>query len=441
LRGTLDLATSGQLMAGRLAPVVRRVCILALGAVLSVLPSGARGLGTLSDRPALARALAEQLGGSVEASDWVWARSSGVVADYFLGRLLFFLGAPGSQHPRALYASCARLTPDGKLLGFGVPRRLSPIGGEALSHLIASGDHAAFLGQQASSVWISLLQLPASIARCNPWQPVWPRQETVHRYRFSPTHRTLTFTISASELTLKLGPSVAKRVRLPTADPADVLVGPVEPDSKPVSRHSLRVGAVEVQLVTIAWDKFAWRLLPGKSEPFRGERPALTPVEATRAMIAITLGSTSDGTRYGFATRGTVQLPLRAGYASLKSRAGQAFEYLPMGKRLDLLADEELVQLPMLLKLGELTANARSRGALRERGALCLAPPKTERKLFLAYVNQDSNLALAQALTELGCSFAFELDRGSQDNSRVFLRDGQTPLTFPEETSTLVGLE
>jgi len=429
-------------MAGRLAPVVRRVCILALGAVLSVLPSGSRGLGTLSDRPALARALAEQLGGSVEASDWVWAPSSGVVADYFLGRLLFFLGAPQSAHPRALYSSCARLAPDGKLLGFGMPERLNPIQGEAASHLIASGDHAAFLGQQAGSVWVGLLRLPASFARCNPWQAVWPHKETVHRYRFSPTHRTLTFAVSASELTLKLGSSVAKRVRLPTADPADVLVVPVEPaDSKPVSRSSLRVGAVEVQLVTIAWDKFAWRLLPGKSEPFRGERPTLTPAEATRAVIAITLGSTSDGTRYGLATRGTVQLPLRAGYASLKSQAGRAFEYLPMGKRLAVLADEELVQLPMLVKLGELTANARSRGALRERGALCLAPPRTERKLFLAYVNQDSNLALAQALTKLGCSFAFELDRGSQDNSRVFLRDGQTPLTFPQETSTLVGLE
>ncbi len=429
-------------MAGRLAPVVRRACTLALGAWLGVLPSQPRELSTLSDRPALAHALAERFGGSVEASDWVWAPSSGVVADYFLGRPLFFLGAPDSQHPRALYSSCARLAPDGKLLGFGVPRRQSPIGGGAASRLIASGDHAAFLGQQASAVWVSLLQLPSSLAHCNPLQAVWPREKATHQYRFTPTTQTLTIAISASELTLKLGSIVAKRVRLPTAGPAHVLVSPAKPpDLKPISRRSLRVGAVEVQLITVAWDKFAWRLLPGKSEPFRGERPTLTPSEQTRAAIAITLGATSDGTRYGFAARGTAQLPLRLGYASLKSRAGRAFEYLPMGTRPDLLPDEELVQLPMLLKLGEPTANARSRGALRERGALCLAPQGTESKLFLAYVNQDSNLALAQALTQLGCSFAFELDRGSQDNSRVFLRDAQTPLTFAEETSTLVGLE
>ncbi len=429
-------------MAGRLAPVVRRACILALGAGLGALLSRPRALSALSDRPALTQALAEQFGGSVENADWVWAPSSGIIADYFLGRPLFFLGAPPSLHPRALYSSCARLAPEGKLLGFGLPRRQSPIEGEAASHLIASGDHAAFLSQHGSSVWVSLLQLPASFTHCNPLQALWPRKETIHQYRLTPTTQPLTIAISTSELTLRLGPLIAKRVRLPTADPTLVQVPPIKPsDLKPISRRSLRVGAVEVQLLTVAWDKFAWRLLPGKSEPFRGQRPTLTPSEQIRAAIAITLGTTSDGTRYGFASRGTAQLPLRVGYASLKLRAGRAFEFLPMGTRPDILADEELVQLPMLIKLGEPTANARSRGSLRDRGTLCLAPQGTERKLILAYVNQDSNLALAQALTQLGCSFAFELDRGSQDNSRVFLRDGQTPLMFPEETSTLVGLE
>jgi len=95
-------------------------------------------------------------------------------------------------------------------------------------------------------------------------------------------------------------------------------------------------------------------------------------------------------------------------------------------------------QLPLLAERGLLNERARDHGALRNRGALCIAP---DGAVLLAEVRHDSSGALAAVLIEAGCELVAELDRGSHHPAFIDRRGTAQSPRDTYETSVLFALE
>jgi hypothetical protein len=156
-----------------------------------------------------------------------------------------------------------------------------------------------------------------------------------------------------------------------------------------------------------------------------------------RVVAAIGLGHTTDSTRYGFAFGGSAPIPLRSGYATLVLAPGQAARIEAPGTTPTLAADEEAVQLPLLVENGKLEPRARERGDMRRRAALCVTP--TDR-LVVASATHDTSDTLAAALLRVGCTRVVELDRGSHHPAFLHRAGSATPPVASYETSVLYAL-
>jgi hypothetical protein len=153
-------------------------------------------------------------------------------------------------------------------------------------------------------------------------------------------------------------------------------------------------------------------------------------------VAAIGLGHTTDSTRYGLSFAGASPIALRASSASLVASARGELR-LVAGGAPELAADEDAVQLPLLVQDGAVQPRARERGELRQRGALCVAP---DGALIVALSRHDSSDAVATALQRAGCHDVVELDRGSHHPAFVHRAGGVSPPLASYETTVLYAL-
>lgn len=208
-----------------------------------------------------------------------------------------------------------------------------------------------------------------------------------------------------------------------------------------IFQGTTRAGSVEVGLVAFEPHRVDFRVRAGRNDPSPLGAPPkkleLSGDDTQRVVAAIGLGHTTDSTMYGLAFGKTVPLPLLEKYATLVlPEAGPPKLYQP-GKAPILDANEEAVQLPLLAVDNRLTPRARQRGALSERGALCVT--KTGR-LLIARATHDSSDLLTNTLLKLGCRDAVALDRGSHHPPFVHRAGTETPPIGGYETTTLYVL-
>ncbi|MDF3071721.1 MAG: hypothetical protein K0R38_7322, partial [Polyangiaceae bacterium] len=203
---------------------------------------------------------------------------------------------------------------------------------------------------------------------------------------------------------------------------------------------TLAIGSVEVKLTRFEKGHVALRARAGSKEPGAWGKPgvkfSLDEKEAHEVLAAIGLGHTTDSTRYGLSFAGAVPIALRTTYGSLVANARGEARLVATGAP-ELAADEDAVQLPLLVREGSVEPRARERGELRLRGALCVAP---DGALVVALARHDSSDAVATALTRAGCDVVVELDRGSHHPAFVHRAGGASPPLASYETSVLYAL-
>ncbi len=186
----------------------------------------------------------------------------------------------------------------------------------------------------------------------------------------------------------------------------------------------LAIGNVDVELLRFEKGHVAFRVRAGSKEPgawgAKGVKLSLDEKEAHEVLAAVGLGHTTDSTRYGLSFAGATPVQLRTSYASLIANPRGEVRLVTSGVP-ELGADEDAVQLPLLVQAGDLSLRARDRGELRTRGALCVAPDGAS---IVATARHDSSDAVATALMRVGCLDVVELDRGSHHPAFV-QRGGQ----------------
>ncbi|RYZ01897.1 MAG: hypothetical protein EOO73_33910 [Myxococcales bacterium] len=202
----------------------------------------------------------------------------------------------------------------------------------------------------------------------------------------------------------------------------------------------LAIGSVEVALTRFEKGHVSLRARAGSKEPGAWGKPgvklSLDDKEAHEVLAAIGLGHTTDSTRYGLSFAGAQAISHRSAYASLVVSSRGELRLVPSGA-LELAVDDDAVQLPLLVRDGNVEPRARERGDLRQRGALCVAP---DGALVVALARHDSSDAVATSLTRAGCRDAVELDRGSHHPAFVHRAGGAAPPLASYETSVLYAL-
>ncbi len=208
-----------------------------------------------------------------------------------------------------------------------------------------------------------------------------------------------------------------------------------------VFQGTTRAGSREVELLAFEPDRVDFRVRAGRNDPSPlgapPKRLELSGDDTGRVIAAIGLGHTTEATGYGIAFGPEASLPLRDTYATLLIPETGAPELLRPGKLRSIGPHEEAVQLPLLAEDGQLTEHARARGAMRERGALCIAQ---HGRVLLARGTHDSSDLVASTLLKLGCTDVLELDRGSHHPPFVHRAGSETPPIGGYETTTLYAL-
>jgi len=208
-----------------------------------------------------------------------------------------------------------------------------------------------------------------------------------------------------------------------------------------VYSSQLTMGSVQVDLTSFEPGHVELRFRAGTREPVASAAPglktSLDDAAEHRVVAAIGLGHTTETTRYGFAFGASSTIPLRTGYATLVLSQGGAARIEAPGVTPTLGADEEAVQLPLLVENGKVEPRARERGDMRRRAALCVTP--TER-LVVASALHDTSDTLAAALLRVGCMRVVELDRGSHHPAFLHRAGTASPPVASYETSVLYAL-
>ena len=208
-----------------------------------------------------------------------------------------------------------------------------------------------------------------------------------------------------------------------------------------VYASQVTLGSVQVDLTSFEPGHVEFRYRAGSREPVSSSAPGLKTSldDATghRVIAAIGLGHTTDSTRYGFAFAAASPIALRPGYATLVLSPSAPARIEAPGTSPTLGADDEAVQLPLLVEDGKLEPRARERGDMRRRAALCITP--TER-LIVASATHDTSDTLAAALMRVGCTRIVELDRGSHHPAFLQRAGTATPPVASYETSVLYAL-
>jgi hypothetical protein len=208
-----------------------------------------------------------------------------------------------------------------------------------------------------------------------------------------------------------------------------------------VYESRVTLGSVQVDLTSFEPGHVEFRFRAGSREPVSSAAPGLkTTLDDSaehRVVAAIGLGHTTESTRYGFAFGPSNAIALRPGYATLVLSLRHAPRIEAPGVTPSLTADEEAVQLPLLVENGKVEPRARERGDMRRRAALCVTP--TER-LIVASALHDASDTLAAALLRVGCTRIVELDRGSHHPAFLERAGSAAPPVKSYETSVLYAL-
>jgi hypothetical protein len=219
------------------------------------------------------------------------------------------------------------------------------------------------------------------------------------------------------------------------------------PDWLPaVFTGTARAGSIEVELTAFAPHRFDFRVRAGRLEPAILGAPTmkleLAGDDVHRVVAAIGLGHSTKATRYGMMFGRDRPVPLRDSYATLVLRQGAPPMLFRPGQLPPLVASDEAVQLPLLAVDGRLTERGRRRGAMRQRGALCVTGPgsKEQGRLLVAQASHDSNDLIAGILLKRGCSDVAELDRGSHHPPFLHRAGSETPPVGGYDVTTLYAL-
>jgi len=208
-----------------------------------------------------------------------------------------------------------------------------------------------------------------------------------------------------------------------------------------VYSSQLTLGSVQVDLLSFEPGHVEFAFRAGTREPVSSSAPglktALDDATGHRVLSAIGLGHTTESTRYGFAFGSDATMPLRTGYATLVLSPAATARIEAPGVTPTLSADEEAVQLPLLVENGKLEPRARERGDMRRRAALCITPSE---RLIIASAVHDASDTVAAALLRVGCMRVVELDRGSHHPAFVQRAGTPTPPLASYETSVLYAL-
>jgi hypothetical protein len=201
------------------------------------------------------------------------------------------------------------------------------------------------------------------------------------------------------------------------------------------------VGNLDVELFSVLPGRAAWTVTGGSGEPLLGGRAApkrgLSAQEQARVLFAFDSGHTTRATRYGLAHGARQTLPLRRVYPTLALAPDGGVEVFPAGHDPELDAQTHYVQLPDLVRDGELTPRASETGSHRRRGALCAVP---DGRIVAAFVSHDTSAPLALWLRAAGCDTVLELDRASQHAATLYRQGSSLAVPVEGETTLLVGL-
>jgi hypothetical protein len=188
------------------------------------------------------------------------------------------------------------------------------------------------------------------------------------------------------------------------------------PESLPAIFQAVSERAgVAVQLYSVQPGRLRFELTGGQLEPLRvgAPSPVRTLAEATRSEVAIGfgLGHTTLATRYGLVSAGEPSVSPRRLYATLILGKDSALRIEPSGTLPTLLPGESAVQLPELVREGEMTERLTDRGESILRGALCVHP---DGRLLVATAAHDGSYPVGVELARLGCRTVLQMDRGSK---------------------------
>jgi hypothetical protein len=207
-----------------------------------------------------------------------------------------------------------------------------------------------------------------------------------------------------------------------------------------IYRATTAYAGISVELWSFERGRFDWTVRAGTREPNEVGAPlmktALSGDEAHRVLAAIGLAYTTKATRLGMAFDGKMSIPLRPKMATLVMRPGE-----PLTLSADALpslgATDIAVQLPLLAVRGEVTAEGRAQGPMRDRAAICVA---RGHRVIVGRTHNDTAFPLVTTLLSVGCRDVAELDRGSSDPSFMHRSGTELAPTGDYETSVLYVL-
>lgn len=423
-------------------------------------------------RTGLAALLGAASHAQVDDAQLVWEPSRGVVLDLLSGRGLFFVARSDAAALRDVFHACVRVSPSGQPLAVAGVRNLTQTPLVDDTGLQGTGRYAAFASLSEGLVRsATLLDAAGAFDTSASWLMRARRSVTDYwqtRRLGAIARKDVELKRPSASLTMALAPG---ELRLTTAEaemlvldlatralktqdalqPASLAGGewqaspgqqPAPAEDPGILESTVKLGLLQVRLVSFDRGRLNWRLRAGEREPtVAGQRPAkyqLSTAEHARALLAMNLGHATVGTDYGMAFQGSSSLPLRGDRATLIVPEQGVLRLLQPGEPIELRASDAAVQLPVLIAEGEIMPQASSRGSRTLRAGLCVLPSE---RLLMALAHNDSSDVLALALQMQGCRNAVELDRGSHHGAFLHRLGTAEPPLAAYATSVLFGLD
>ncbi len=179
-------------------------------------------------------------------------------------------------------------------------------------------------------------------------------------------------------------------------------------------------GGLAIEVDRVPLDAVRLDVHPGSAEDDSLPPPATAP--AAPALLSWGLGHRTPGTRSGLLLGTTSVVPLTRTDASIVLDGESAPSLLPPGMPVAPKEGQQVVQLPVLARDGELSPLARELGDRRPRAALCVASGY----MLVGRIEHDTIAPLVATLLTEGCSLIVALDRGSHHPARV-QREADSP--------------
>jgi hypothetical protein len=197
-------------------------------------------------------------------------------------------------------------------------------------------------------------------------------------------------------------------------------------------------GAAELVLVDAARARFRLRAGTTEPDPKTGVDPLqdLDAADAGRVLLSSTMGVALEKRPRALVTGGKQIFPIHDASAGVLSITADGRLSILVGEDVPNAPDTDAAELPLLVKAGAVTPNARLAGAARVRAAIGITP---RGDVVLARASAQSDAAIADVLVKVGCTHAVALDRGARASATV-LRAGTAspPVAHAEETTLYV---